>query len=273
MRRTGLGIFVVLILAVAACGALAQSVTTATLRGRVTNEGQGLPGVLVTVTSSTLQGARTASTSANGDFVFPGLPPGTYTVTLALQGFRTETRAQPLTVGQEGRLDVVLGLATVEAAATVVAKSETVATSTPQAVADVHERPHGRPPPRRARSCRRSSLAAGVNTNGPGSSDRIGNGVAPVVTISGGQSFDNLFTVDGGRRDGQHPRHAEQPLHRGRDRRDDDVDVDVSAEFGRFTGGVVNTVTKSGGNAFKRLLPYDSSRTPRGPRRTPPNEV
>ena len=63
MRRTGTRVVLVLFLLASAGALFAQSVTSAALRGRVTNEGQGLPGVLVTVKSVALQGARTTSTS------------------------------------------------------------------------------------------------------------------------------------------------------------------------------------------------------------------
>jgi len=248
MRRTGT---VVLLTALLFLGppALAQSIMTATLRGRVTNEGQGLPGVLVSIKSSALQGVRTSATSANGDYVFPGLPPGEYSVTFALQGFRTETRTVPVTVAQEARLDAVLSLAGVEAAATVVARTETVATSTPQASQTfTKELTDDLPVSRTLLSS--VSLAAGVNTNGPGSSDRIGNGVAPVVTISGGQSFDNLFTVDGAVVTDNIRGTPNNLFIEDAIAETTTSTSTVSAEFGRFTGGVVNTVTKSGGNTF-----------------------
>ncbi|HTS02792.1 MAG TPA: TonB-dependent receptor, partial [Thermoanaerobaculia bacterium] len=248
MRRTGT---VVLLAALLFLGppALAQSIMTATLRGRVTNEGQGLPGVLVSIKSSALQGVRTSATSANGDYVFPGLPPGEYSVTFALQGFRTETRTVPVTVAQEARLDAVLSLAGVEAAATVVARTETVATSTPQASQTfTKELTDDLPVSRTLLSS--VSLAAGVNTNGPGSSDRIGNGVAPVVTISGGQSFDNLFTVDGAVVTDNIRGTPNNLFIEDAIAETTTSTSTVSAEFGRFTGGVVNTVTKSGGNTF-----------------------
>ncbi len=249
MRRAGFRVFLVLAFLASSTAARAQSVTTATLRGRVTNEGQGLPGVVVSLRSSALQGERTAPTSANGDYVFPGLPPGEYTVTFTLQGFRTETRTKAVTVGQEARLDAVLGLAGVEATATVVARSETVATSTPQAAQTfTKELTDALPVTRTLLSS--VALAAGVNTNGPGSSDRIGNGVAPVVTISGGQSFDNLFTVDGAVITDNIRGTPNNLFIEDAIAETTTSTSTVSAEFGRFTGGVVNTVTKSGGNSF-----------------------
>ncbi|HSB64306.1 MAG TPA: carboxypeptidase-like regulatory domain-containing protein, partial [Thermoanaerobaculia bacterium] len=178
MRRPLVPLSLVLLLLGGALGAFAQGVTNATLRGRVTNEGQGLPGVVVSIKSAALQGTRAAPTSANGDYVFPGLPPGEYTATFTLPGFKTETRTVAVTVGQEVRLDAVLSLAGVEAAATVVAKSETVSTSTPQAAQTfTKELTDALPVARTLLSS--VALSAGVNTNGPGSSDRLGNGVAP----------------------------------------------------------------------------------------------
>jgi hypothetical protein len=249
MRRSALRLVSVLVLLAVAAGAAAQSITTATLRGRVANEGQGLPGVLVTVRSNALQGARTAATSTNGDYVFPGLPPGEYTVVFSLSGFRTETRTLPITVAQEARLDAVLVLAGVEAAATVVAKSEAVSTSTPQSSQTfTKEVTDALPVTRTLLSS--VSLAAGVNTNGPGSSDRIGNGVSEVVTISGGQSFDNLFTVDGAVITDNIRGTPNNLFIEDAIAETTTSTSTVSAEFGRFTGGVVNTITKSGGNSF-----------------------
>ena len=84
-----LGVKVAALIMVICCGslALAQSTTTA-LRGKVENENAGLPGVLVTLKSPALQGDRTTSTSASGDYSFAGVPPGDYTVAFSLQGFQ-----------------------------------------------------------------------------------------------------------------------------------------------------------------------------------------
>ena len=63
---------------------------TGTISGRVVDpEGLAVPGALVTVASSALQGVRTATTSTNGDYIIPFLPAGDYEVTFELQGFQT----------------------------------------------------------------------------------------------------------------------------------------------------------------------------------------
>src|SRR5262249_47042978 len=66
---------------------------TGTVCGRVTGaSGLPTPGVTVTVQSPNLQGTRTAVTTANGDYVFTLLPPGSYAITFELSGFATVRR-------------------------------------------------------------------------------------------------------------------------------------------------------------------------------------
>ena len=86
----------------------------------------------VTIKSRDPAGTRgRPSTSANGDYVFVGIAAGrVHGDVHDSRRFRTETQTRsPVTVGQEARLDAVMSLAGVEAAATVVAKTETVSTS------------------------------------------------------------------------------------------------------------------------------------------------
>src|SRR5204863_3288790 len=87
-------------------------------------------------------------------------------------------------------------------------------------------------------------LAPGVNEAGP--NDQI--------TISGANSFDNLFLVNGvvvneNLRGQPNPLYIEDAIQETTV-----LTGGVSAEFGRFTGGVVSTITKSGGNDFSGSL-------------------
>jgi hypothetical protein len=64
------------------------------LRGDIVGTAQDstggvLPGVLVTVTGPTLIIPQTATTLEKGDYRFPSLPTGTYSVTFELTGFKT----------------------------------------------------------------------------------------------------------------------------------------------------------------------------------------
>jgi Ca-activated chloride channel homolog len=68
-----------------AAEANAQGNPTGTVSGRVTGQdGAALPGVTVTAASPNLQGVRSVTTSAVGDYIIPFLPPGQYTLTFEL---------------------------------------------------------------------------------------------------------------------------------------------------------------------------------------------
>src|SRR5436190_11069024 len=67
-------------------GVSAIAQTTGTITGTATTAGAALPGATVTISSPALQGVRTTVSGANGDYVFPALPPGKYSVTAELEG-------------------------------------------------------------------------------------------------------------------------------------------------------------------------------------------
>ena len=68
---------------------LAQT-TSASVSGSVRDaQGGALPGASVTLTSQTQANAVTATTDAEGRFVFPIVRPDRYTLRIAMQGFKT----------------------------------------------------------------------------------------------------------------------------------------------------------------------------------------
>lgn len=69
---------------------LIYAIETGEIKGKVVDEnGEALPGVEITAKSPHLQGIRTAVSATNGDFSFPLLPVGRYTLTLTLEGFNS----------------------------------------------------------------------------------------------------------------------------------------------------------------------------------------
>ena len=89
---------------------LAQGIPSGTLSGRVSSDSQALPGVTVSVTSVALQGARTATTSDNGTYNIPLLPPGEYTINFEIEGFQKLTKQVKISVAQITPLDVTMSL-------------------------------------------------------------------------------------------------------------------------------------------------------------------
>ncbi len=98
-----------LLLGLAAGAAMAQ-VASATLSGAVWDEsGAAAPGALVTAREEGTGFARTAASSAEGNYAIEELPPGVYTVTAQKAGFRTTASEHvALEVNQKARLDLKL---------------------------------------------------------------------------------------------------------------------------------------------------------------------
>ena len=102
------------------------------LTGTVTDaQGAVLPGVTVTATSPAQIGVRTALTEADGRFLFPGMPSGTYKLTFELQGFRKIDRDNVIVVlGQTISLDAQMQIGGLAENVTVTADSPVVDVST-----------------------------------------------------------------------------------------------------------------------------------------------
>ncbi|HYN86707.1 MAG TPA: carboxypeptidase regulatory-like domain-containing protein [Pyrinomonadaceae bacterium] len=102
------------LVALAACGAAASparaQTATATLGGSVLDEaGAVLPGVEITVLNLSTALERHATTNGEGVYVIPLLPPGSYNVTAAREGFTTvEHRGVRLSVGDQLSLRIKL---------------------------------------------------------------------------------------------------------------------------------------------------------------------
>jgi hypothetical protein len=217
----------------------AQS-TAGTIRGHVSDAGGlSVPGATVTVTSPNLQMPRLAVSSENGDYIFTLLPPGPYRAQFELTGFQTVERDITLAPTQVLPLDVVFNPAKVEESIDVVGASANVLGRTAQVATSFQQTLISALPMNRDVSST-MLLAPGVHQTGP-------NGA---YTIAGSVSFENHFMVNGvsvveNLRGQPYDMYVEDAIQETTV-----ASAGVSAEYGRFTGGVVNIITKSGGNRF-----------------------
>jgi hypothetical protein len=118
----------VLVLACATALVRAQTVT-GTISGTVTDPtGQGVAVATVTVINEGTADVRTATTEVSGDFAFPALQPGAYTVKVESKGFQTfEKRGNNLTPNERlslGKIQLTIG--SVTESVTVTAQGATV---------------------------------------------------------------------------------------------------------------------------------------------------
>src|SRR5436305_6331152 len=232
----------------AASAMLAQGIPTGNLSGHVSSpDGQALPGVTVSATSPSLQGARTVVTNRNGDYQIPLLPPGEYQVTVELQGFETVKQTVKVSAAQEAKVDVDLKISGVSEQIVVTGTYETIST-TPQ-VSITFEKKFVASLPVERYLHNTLHLTPGVADTGPG-----GNARARGISIAGSQSYESLFLVNGvvvneNIRGQALPLFIEDAIEETTT-----STAGISAEYGRFAGGVVNVLTKSGGNQLSGSL-------------------
>jgi carboxypeptidase family protein/TonB-dependent receptor-like protein len=231
--------FALLLLALAAASASAQSFT-GTVSGVVTDEqGGALPGATVTLSG---KGApRTTVSDAKGEYRFTAVDPGSYTITAELTGFRRKEMTNvPVSIGKtaEGHFTLTVG-----------GKEESIEVLGESPLVDVTS------------SATDNNLSQDILFNFP---IRYGNvatallnnlpGVNNQSAYGGDSSSGNALLID------------------GVDTRDPDggtawtfynfnivqevqaVGIGAPAEFGAFSGAVINTVTKSGGNRYGGLF-------------------
>ncbi len=217
--------------------ALAQ-IPSGTLTGRVTDGREALPGVTVEVDSPALQGRMSTVTAVNGDYVFRFLPPGSYTVTFTIDGFHSEEAAVRINAAQTMVLDGVMTPSTMTQEITVTGAYETISSGSHVATTFQSDMIEKLPVGRTLNAA--ALLAPGVTSTGPSN----------YITISGAMSYENLFMVNGVVTQ-DNIRNTPLTLYIEDAIQETTVSTaGISAEFGRFSGGVVNLLTKSGGNQF-----------------------
>jgi hypothetical protein len=228
----------VVVLALALAGAAVAQTGGSTLSGRVVYEEQSMPGVTVTITSPALQGQQVTATNAQGDYIFKGLPAGDYRVRFELMGFSTLEYDVRVTTAQPRRLDAVMYPQAVEEEIIVTGQYETVSTGSQGSETMEQSTLEKLPVPRDLENA--VLLAAGAADTGPG-----GN-----ISIAGAQSWESLYTINGVVINENLRGQALDLFIEDAILETTTITSSASAEYGRFAGGVVNMVTKTGGNEF-----------------------
>ncbi len=222
----------------------AQGTQTGTISGSVQSpDGLAFPGVSVSVSSPALQGVRSSTTDQNGNYIFKALPPGMYAVTFQVAGMQTLEKTARLELGRAINVDATLAVGGVTETMTITENLpgivETASGGANYSAAEIDTLPTGRT------VFQIAELAPGLTDNTPNPDQ---------ISVSGSFSYDNVFLVDGvdvndnlfGTINNLFIEEAieEQAV----------ITSGISAEYGRFSGGIVNTITKHGGNAFQGSL-------------------
>jgi outer membrane receptor protein involved in Fe transport len=239
--------YVVLFVLALTVASLGTAGTTGRLTGTVhDDQGQPLPGATVTISSPTeIGGAKVEVADADGNFAFQALGPGYYSVKIELSGFVDQERNEvQVRLDRTTELNVTMPLAKFAEEVTVVAETPVVdptqvstsQTFTPDFLKGVA-----------VVSGRRQYQS--VLDMAPGTVDDGGN-----PHVYGSSDSENVYLIDG--------LNTTDPVTAtfGTNFTFDAIQEisfqtgGYEAEYGQAIGGVVNVVTKSGGNDFSGSL-------------------
>lgn len=252
MRKVLMFVFA-MCLSLSAVGVMAQSQTTGSIEGTVTDpQGNSVPGVTVNVTSPNLISAQSAVSDDNGRFRILNLPPGRYAVKVdanaGSKGFAEFSKGDvEVNLSRTSSVDVQLQLGGVSGTVTV--------TDTSGAAVDVTNNTTGTnvsteqfsnfPTQRTVQSL--YSIAPTVSRSGL----RDASGRDRDPSVGGASGPENNYILDGvtttdpafGGSGANLPFEFVQ-----------EVEIKTGAygaEYGKSTGGIFNVITKSGGNEFR----------------------
>ena len=233
--RNRLTIGLVILVLASAGSAMAQG----ELSGRVIYEDEGLPGVRVSISSVALQQDQATVTNSAGDYIFKALPAGDYSVRFELGSFAVLENDVRISTTQPRRMDAVMYPEAMQEEIVVTGQFESVSTGS-QGSATIEQSTMEKLPILQG-VANAALINAGVAATGPNDA----------LSISGGQSWENQYTVNGVViNDNIRGTPSEDLVIEDAVLETTTITSSASAEYGRFSGGIVNVVTKTGGNQF-----------------------
>jgi len=221
------------------------------LRG-VVKDAQGvIPGVSITMVNEANGVARDTVTNGVGEYAFPAVDPGNYTVKTTVQGYKTFER-KGVRIGTQDfiALDITLEIGALEETITVTGESPLIETMN-ASTGDVLDTRMLESIPTPGRSVfLMANLTPTVQTSGNAHwnrmQDQVGNSA---MSMGGGAVRGNNYLVDGFPVTDLQNRASTNPSIEAVQ----DMKVQVhtyDAEMGRTGGGVMNMTAKSGANNF-----------------------
>ncbi len=242
---------ILLSLAASSPPVFAQAIHQGTVTGTVASaDGLTLPGATVEVSSPSLMGTRSATTSDTGVYIFLNLPIGRYTVTASLAGFKTMVHENiDVSADATVTVDLVLPVGAVSETVTVTAEGPVVDTRSSTIDSRVDQALLTRIP-----TSRDAFLDLALTTPGMGE----GSG-APTQTTEfqsptayGSSTNENVFLINGVNTTNPEAGSFGSLVNVNYDAVEEVrvIALGSKAEYGSFSGAAIDVVTKSGSNDF-----------------------
>ena len=241
-------------LALFVCSRAAAQTTTGNIEGVARDTSGGpLPGVTVEISSPSLQGVRTGTSERDGRFRFPAVPPGTYAVRATLPGFRTSEMFATVTLDSTATAVFALEPELHEEVAvtgqTPIIDATSTTTGTNYSSRVIERLPVSR------------NYADIVRSN-PGVLPDNGatQGRSLALSIYGSTSVEHQWIIDGVNTTNVFKGVQGKAINNEFVQEVEVKTGGYQAEYGRAVGGVINVITKSGGNTFHgdAFVYYDS---------------
>lgn len=229
-----------------AADVFAQRSVGADIAGVVKDEtGAVLPGVSVTVTSNSTGVSRSLVTDEKGNFLALNLQSGSYTVKAELAGFTPVTLTKvTITLGERANLSVRMNVGTVSESVMVTGESAMVVDTTKTNMSTLVSEKQLTDLPINVRNPLQFILTAPATTP---QRTTTGSG----YSFGGTRARSNLAIVDGVDNNDDATRSFMAQPNLDAVKEFQVLASNYSAEFGRASGGVVNTILKSGTNNFE----------------------
>jgi hypothetical protein len=242
---------VVLVVALSLSTMLSAQGTGGRVLGRISDPtGAVLAGVKVVATNEATGVSHDSASNDSGDYVFPDLPVGTYTLSFDLTGFKKAVRRSiTLDVNQVLTLNMTMQLGEQKEIVDVTSEAPLVETSSTQLGTVVNDRAISQLPLNERDTYQFLSLQPGVQSQ-TGADLYAGSSNAGSVSVNGGRGRANNFNVNGG---DANDLFANLPTVQPSPDSVEEFRIltnGFDAEYGRNSGSVVNVVTKSGTNQF-----------------------
>jgi hypothetical protein len=168
----------------------------------VDSSGSVLPGVRVTLTNAATNAIRLTQSNESGVYVFPAVPPGTYSLKVELEGFSTAEQTNiNVQVGSANRFPFTLAIGQLTDVVSVVADTPVIQTQNASIGTVIENRSIVELPLNGRNYLQLASLIPGATTNGPASAQgqqRMGgqrNSFS--LNVSGQRIHYNHYSLDG----------------------------------------------------------------------------
>ena len=248
MAKIVKGCFVCLFVLALSTVAFAQSTTTGSIGGVVSNPNKEVvSGAAVTVKNIGTNQESSATTDDSGRFKVANLQPGNYAVTVNSSGFSPSTMENVVVeIGRETNLEVALSVGPVTGTVDVSAEAPVINTTQQDFSTNINQTSINELP---VNGRRWSNFAILTPTAVPDGnfgliSFRGISGLLNNSTVDGGDNNQAFFSEERGRT------RAGYSISQGAIREFQVNTSNFSAEYGRSAGGVINAITKSGTNEF-----------------------